>query len=244
MDKTYYCQICNQESPTPICASHVAGGNSKKNTKTVDGKRLKKDRLELAPFVAVAVDTTGIPSQGDYDLLCISMVFGDYGQLGQGIEKRLTLYIDKGEELVWQDQAREHSSHIAEAIESGKVPTVSVEDAGVQVLKFLKECMELSGEWRNTLVGINMDSMVIQVMKDYGFYDDELIDHNHMDFRSLFYFKTRKRMNLREIAKTLDVPLEVEDGQQMTTLDKSIVILSCMFEEMARATGRTSFSWY
>jgi hypothetical protein len=206
-------------------------------------KGKKTQGLEIQPFVAVSVETTGIPSRGECDILEISLVFGDYGQLGSGLKRSLHLYIQpKNEEYTWQEGTYEITGGIAEAILNGEVESVTLDEARDRISNFLQECREISGVWKNILTGMNLDSLIIPMLKMSHLYDDDLIDHNSLDFRTLFYFQVRRRAQLEEIAKALNVPID-EDSMK-NTWGKAVVILSCLFEEMGRVTGKQTHSWY
>lgn len=228
-----YCLQCGVESgDSSFCPQHQ---NKSKGKKTKE--------LEIQPFVSVSVETTGIPSRGECDLLEISLVFGDYGQLGTGLNRSLHLYIQPlGDDYTWQDGTREFTGGIAEAILSGQVDSVTLSEAKIRVEKFLTECKEISGVWKNVLTGLNVDSLIVPMLKMSGMYNPNLIDHNTLDFRTLFYFQVRRRAQLEEIAQALNVPMD-EDSTK-NTWGKAVVVLSCLFEEMGRITGKSTHTWY
>ena len=228
-----YCLQCGTESgDSPLCPAHQNKSS---------GSKAKS--LEVQPFVAISVETTGIPSRGECDILEIALVFGDYGQLGAGLNRTLHLYIKPPmDEYRWQEEAIGVTGHIAEKILNGEVESVTINEARDRIGRFLSECKEISGVWKNLLVGINVDSLIIPILHSSGLYDPDLIDHNTLDFRTLFYFQVKRRAQLPEIAKALNVPID-EDSVK-NTWGKAVAILSCLFEEMGRKLGKQTGTWY
>lgn len=231
-----YCVSCGDEveGAGPLCGKCD-------RTKAPQGKAAKSvTKLAIQPFVAVDMETTGVPSLGECQILELAMIYGDYGQTSTKMSKTLHFYI-KHEKLTWQEGAQRVVGGLEEVINSGGngVPVLSLAEAKVAVTKYLKECMEISGSWKNMLVGNNMFSLVMPLLVSSGLFDEELIDHNPLDFRSLFYFKSGKRVSVKEVSDHFGIP-----SDDTSAPGEAILILSCLFEEMAFQSGKTSHGWY
>lgn len=214
---------------------NICDGCSSRNLKQ---KSPSKKKDGFAPFIAVKIETSGLPDKGEADILEIAMVYGDYGSSNPDTRPTLNFFI-KNPEIRWQPEAKERVGYIEKEIADNRLPVYTLEEARVEIDKFLKKCLGMSGEWKNLLVGTNMYSLTIPMLKKHGLYNDELIDHAALDINSLFYFNMGGRSTIYDIMKKYD--LACPDNSALTI---SITVMSAMYEAVGYATKKSTVSWY
>lgn len=222
------------------CGTEVSHNDSSFCTqcKKPQKSQTKSKLLPFAPFIAVKIETSGLPDRGEADILEVAMIYGDYGTTNPDNRPRINFYI-KNPKIRWQKEAKEKVGHLEERIKNKELPVYTLEEAKVELNKFYNKCIGMSGEWKNLLVGRNMYSLIIPMLKQHGLYNEELIDHAALDLSSLFYFKMGGRSTTKEIMKRYDVPLP--DNSAAT---EAVSILSVMYEEVGIMTKQSTMNWY
>jgi len=230
------CIVCGSEEMPPEDSLCVKC----KNPGKISSAPLKKANKELnpfAPFIAIDVETSGLPEDGECDLLEIAAVYGDYGQ-GPKSRLELNFYIQH-DEIRWQPGAKKAVGHLEAKIKKADLPVLSREDAIAHFNIFLKACQERSGEWKNVLVARNLHTLVIPMLKSYGLYNQDLIDHRSLDLSSAFYFAMGGPSTLKDILRKFSV--EAPDN---SCLSDALGIMSIMYEEVGRQTKQSTVNWY
>lgn len=209
----------------------------KKGSQRTQAKSTRKDRL-FTPFVALDIETSGIPGEGECSLLEVAALYGDYGATNSSSKPKLNFYLQH-DSIAWQPEAKKVVGYLEGKIKQGGLPVLTLSEARIELDRFLSQCLELSGEWKNLLVARNLHSLVIPMLKKEDLYNKELIDHRSLDLNSAFYFSMGRPSTIAELLKKYNI-----EAPDHSCMSDALSIMSLMYEEVGRVTKQSTHNWY